>query len=285
MGIGPAMKRITSDEFNVLARYIYDKTGIFLDRSKTYLVETRLNGLMKETGSVSFLDLHQKVRSDTTGALEEKLIDAICTRETLFFRDKSPFELLRRRILPELIARKTGNASGAPASLGIWSAGCATGQELYSIAMVLKECLPHPERFQIRLLGTDISNTAMAGARSGQYSQITVQRGLTKETLNRYFIRNGDKWRIADPIRRMCMFRKHNLMDSFMGLGRFDIVFCRNVAIYFQPRDKKALFNKLADAIEPGGYLIIGASESLAGGNSRFMPVSESNMIFYQVRP
>jgi chemotaxis protein methyltransferase CheR len=278
----PGVKRIAPDEFQVLSRYIEELSGIFLDGSKTYLVETRLHGLMKETGADTFHELHRKVRGDPGGTLRERFIDAICTRETLFFRDQSPFELLKQRILPELIARKTERAAGSPPSLAIWSAGCSTGQELYSIAMVLKECLPNPKRFQIRLLGTDISATALAGARSGEFSPITVERGLSAELRDRYFRRSGETWRVREDIRRMCDFRKHNLMDSFMGLGRFDVVFCRNVAIYFQPKSKAALFDKLAGALEPPGYLLIGSSESLAGVTDRFAPVTESNRIFYR---
>lgn len=279
------MKRITAEEFTAISRFIYEKSGIHLDGSKTYLVETRLQRLLRETGSDSFDALYRKARFDADGVLEDRLIDAICTRETLFFRDSSPFELLRRKILPDLIARKTASASPSPARLNIWSAGCSTGQEVYSIAMVLKECLPNPSRFQIRLLGTDISDTALAGARSGEYSQVTVERGLPADKLNRYFTRTGVNWRIKGDIRGMCAFRKHNLMDPFHGLGRFDIVFCRNVAIYFKPEDKEKLFDKLANALEPGGSLIIGSSESLSGMTSRFRTVSESNMIYYQVKP
>lgn len=275
-------KRVTPEEFQALARYIEAVSGIYLDPSKTYLVETRLHGLMKETGAQSFGELHRRIRSDAGGGLREKLIDAICTRETLFFRDKSPFELLKRHILPELAARKTGAASGSPPSLAIWSAGCSTGQELYSIAIVIKESLPNANRFQIRLLGTDISATALAEARSGEFRPITVERGLPAELRERYFRRSGENWRVREDIRRMCDFRKHNLMDSFMGLGRFDVVFCRNVAIYFQPKSKAALFDKLAGALEPPGYLLIGSSESLSGVSAKFSPVTESNMIFYR---
>lgn len=279
------MKRITSEEFTALSRFIYEKSGIYLDSSKTYLVETRLQRLLKETGCDSFDALYRKARSDAAGVMEDQLIDAICTRETLFFRDNSPFELLRRKILPDLIARKTATDSLSPARLNIWSAGCSTGQEIYSIAIVIRECLPNPNRFQIRLMGTDISDTALAGARSGEYSQVTVERGLPADKLNRYFTRNGGAWRVRDDIRRMCAFRKHNLMAPFDGLGRFDIVFCRNVAIYFKPEDKEKLFDKLANALEPGGCLIIGSSESLSGMKSRFRTVAESNMIYYQVMP
>ncbi len=283
MGSGK-MKKITSDELKIIARYIYDISGIYLDQSKAYLVETRLNSLMKETESVSYHELYHKAKTDLTCALEGKIIDAICTQETMFFRDNSPFELLRARILPELIARKSSQPSFFPASIRIWSAGCSTGQEIYSIAILLKEFLLNPLKFNIRLMGTDISNSAISCSLSGEYSQVTVERGLPKDKLDRYFMQSGQKWKIKDDIRSMCTFRKLNLMDSFDGLGSFDIVFCRNVAIYFQQNDKVILFNKLADILEPGGYLIIGSSESISGINSRFEPVTHLNMIFYQLK-
>ncbi len=279
------MGKITSDEFNIIAGYIYNISGIFLDQSKTYLIETRLKHLVRETGSVSYYELCHKAKFDPThSTLEGKIIDAICTQETLFFRDNSPFELLRSRILPELIARKSSRSTFLPANIRIWSAACSTGQETYSIAIVLNEFLLDRSKFNIRLMGTDISDFAIAGALSGEYSQAAVERGLPRDKLNRYFMKNEQGWKIRDDIRSMCTFRKHNLMGPFNGLGIFDIVFCRNVAIYFQQKDKETLFNKLAEIIEPGGYLIIGSSESISGINSRFEPVTHSNMIFYQLK-
>ena len=278
------MQRITLDELKIFIRYIYDISGIYLDQSKAYLIETRLKSLMTETESVSYHELYHKAKSDSTGTLERKIIDSICIQETMFFRDNSPFTLLRTRILPELIARKASQSTFFPASIRIWSAACSTGQEIYSIAIVLKEFLLNPSKFNIQLLGTDISDSAISGALSGEYSQITVERGLPKDKRNNYLIKSGQKWKIRDDIRSMCTFRKHNLMDSFKGLGRFDIVFCRNVAIYFQQEDKVMLFNKLADILEPGGYLIIGSSEAISGINSRFEPKIHLNMIFYQLK-
>lgn len=278
------MNRITPDEMKIVSKYIYDISGIWLDSSKAYLVETRLKGLLRENESDSYYDLYRKAKADTSHTLERKIIDAICTPETMFFRDNSPFELLRTIILPELVARKTSQPSYFPASLRIWSAGCSTGQELYSIAMVLRECVMNPEKFNISLLGTDISNAAVSRASSGEYSQITVERGLPADKLAKFFMKNNQNWKIKEDIRSMCAFRKHNLMNSFDGLGRFDIVFCRNVAIYFQKKDKAAIFDKIGDILEPDGYLIVGSSESITGVNSRFEPVTHSNMIFYRLK-
>lgn len=278
------MNKINSDEFNIVAGYIYDISGIYLDPSKTYLIETRLNHLLKETGAYSYHELCNKAKSDSTRILERKIIDAITTGETMFFRDNSPFELLKTIILPELCKRKSSQQTSFPPSLKIWSAGCSTGQEIYSISIVLYEYLINSMKYNIQLLGTDISDNAISAASSAEYSQIIVERGLPRQMLDKYFIQNGQKWKIRDHIRARCSFRKHNLMNSFQGLGCFDIVFCRNVAIYFQPEDRIKLFNKLADIIEPGGYLIIGSSESITGINSRFQPLSHSNMIYYRLK-
>ena len=277
------MKNITSDELKIISGYIYKISGIYIDRSKAYLIETRLKHIIEETESLSYRELYHKAKSDYTCEIERKIIDAICTRETMFFRDNSPFELLKTRILPELIARKAASPSFFPISIRIWSAGCSTGQELYSIAIVLKEFLSNPIKFNIKLLGTDISDAAISEALSGEYSQAILERGLPEDKL-KYFKQSGQKWKIRDNIRSMCTFKKHNLMNSFNKLGSFDLVFCRNVSIYFQQSDKIKLFNKFADILEPGGYIIIGSSESLAGVTSKFEPVIHSNKIFYQLK-
>ncbi len=279
-----AVTPITTDELKLISRYIYDICGIYLDESKAYLIETRLKRLMRETGAGSYYELYQKAKTNPSGALEGRIIDAICTRETMFFRDRSPFELLKTRILPDLLARKTASASSPPARIRIWSAGCSTGQEIYSVAMILKEFSLNPARVDIRLLGTDISDTAISCARAGEFSQVTVERGLPGEKLTACFVKGARTWRIRDDIRSMCTFKKHNLMHSFSELGRFDIVLCRNVAIYFQPKDKTALFDKFADALDPDGYLIIGSSESISRTTSRFAPVAYSNMIYYRLK-
>ncbi len=278
------MTPITADELKLMTRYIYEISGIHLDASKSYLIETRLKGLMKASGTASYYQLYRKAKADAKGVLKGKIIDAVGTQETMFFRDRLPFELLENRLLPELIKRKGAVSNGAPATVRIWSAGCSTGQELYSIAMVLKASGVSPPKFDVRLLGTDISESALSGARSGEYSQVLVERGLPKEKLTTYFNWNGRKWRIRDDIRSLCTFRKHNLMEPLRGLGRFDIVFCRNVAIYFRPRDKAALFDKLATVLDPDGRLIIGSSESISGTTSKFEPVTRSSTVFYQLK-
>jgi chemotaxis protein methyltransferase CheR len=279
------MNRISVEELQVISKYVYDVSGIVIDEKKAYLVETRLRGVAQELGCSSYGELHTKAVADKTTSVKEKIIDAISTNETLFFRDKVPFELLRHKIIPELIDRRLASAGGAlPIPIRIWSAACSTGQEVYSIAIVLKELLPDPRRYQINLLGTDISDKAVKQASYGAYNKFEIERGLSEDTLRKYFVCRDDCWKIKDEIRAIAQFKKLNLLSSFQVLGKFDIIFCRNVAIYFSPEDRKNLFDRLADALDAGGSLIIGSTESLTGVSTRFEPKRHLRSIFYQVK-
>lgn len=279
--------KITFKEFTVLADYIQQVTGIALDQSKTYLVETRLSKLAEELKCTSFSELHLKVRADAGGALASKIVDAITTKETLWFRDNSPFALLQHKILPELMDRRfSGAGNPGKGAIRIWSAACSTGQEVYSLAMVIREMLPDWSRYNIRILGTDIANEAIARASYGQYQKFEMERGLPPDRLAKYFVPvNGNAYKVKDELRAMATFRQHNLMaPSFAALGRFDLVLCRNVAIYFAPEDKAKLFLKIAQILEPDGYLIIGSTESLLGTSEAFEPKRHLNTVFYQLK-
>jgi chemotaxis protein methyltransferase CheR len=276
--------KIDADEFKVFAQYIRSLCGLTLDDSKAYLIETRLSGLAQENGCSTFSELYYKARSDLSKVLPRKIVDAITTNETLFFRDSAPFELLQYKILPELIDRRKKRAgSTSLPSLRIWSAACSTGQEVYSIAIILKELLGDTNRWNIRLLGNDISNRAIAQASRGIYNKIEIERGLPKEKLERYFTASDNCWKIKDEVRAMASFSNINLLEDFSKLGKFDIIFCRNVAIYFLDQDKTNLYRRLASALEPDGYLIIGATESLTGVSSLFSPQRHLRSVFYQL--
>jgi chemotaxis protein methyltransferase CheR len=276
------MTTITADEFSVLSKYIYSICGVALDSTKTYLVETRLKSMMQQYGCASYLDLHAKAKADRGGNMEKEIVNAITTNETLFFRDASPFEVLKHKILPDLIDARSKSASGRNIPLRIWSAACSTGQEVYSIAIALREALGNLSNFQISILGTDISDDAVTKASYGKYNKFEIERGLPQQTLNKYFTLMGDGWKIKDEIRAMAVFKKFNLMKPFAGLGKFDIVFCRNVAIYFTPADKKMVFEKIATVLEPDGSLVIGSTESLTGVTGMFEPKRYMRSIFYQ---
>jgi chemotaxis protein methyltransferase CheR len=279
------MVKVTPDEIKLLSKYIYDISGIAIDASKAYLLETRLGKLLEMEGCCSYAELQQKARQDSKKLLEKKIIDAITTNETLFFRDASPFELLQHKILPEIIdARNSKTPGTASPNLRIWSAACSTGQEVYSIAIVLKELLLDLKKYNIKLLGTDLSDAAIMQASAGQYNKFEIERGLKADKLQRYFTASGPTWKIKDEIRAMATFKRFNLLGSLSGLGKFDIIFCRNVAIYFNLDDRKRLFERIADLLEPDGYLIIGSTESLMGICARFVPKKHLKSIFYQLK-
>src|SRR5580692_9731073 len=256
------MIRLQPDEQKNLAQYVYSLCSITLDESKGYLIESRLASLVEDSGCASYGALLGKAKSDSSRALERKIIDAITTNETSFFRDISPFDLLRHKIVPELIDRR---ARTGAARIRIWSAACSTGQELYSIAILLKELLGDPDRYGIQLLGTDISDDAVARASRGIFSPVEIGRGLSDAQRTRYYLPVAGGWQIRDEIRGMASFKKLNLISDFSAMGRFEVIFCRNVAIYFNEKDKISLFARIERALEPEGYLVIGAMESLNG--------------------
>lgn len=276
------MIRITPDEYRVTAEFIYELSGITLEPDKTYLVETRLGPLVETHGCANFSEFYYKAKADHSGVIENGIINAITTQETLFFRDTSPFELLRHKILPELIDRKQSHPGrGARIPIRIWSAGCSTGQEAYSAAIAIKETLPDMDGYDVRILGTDISDVAVAAASYGEYNRFEIERGLSPDRVNRYFDVHGDAWKIKDEIRIMTSFKRFNLFDDFRSLGYFDVIFCRNVAIYFSTEDRKRLFHWIADMLPAHGALIIGSSEFLAGICNRFESNRHLRSVYY----
>jgi len=267
---------ISPDELTLLADHVRRITGIHLDQSKKYLVESRFRPLIKELGLESFRDLNRRLASDPS--LNSRVIDAITTRETYFFRDSSPFEALRRHILPEMIARKKRIGNN---SLKIWSAACSSGQEVYSTAILLRELLPDADRWNIRLLGTDISDEALTRASYGKYSRLEVERGLPPEHLNRWFLPEGELYKVRDELRYMVSFQKGNLLESFTALGSFDIILARNVAIYFTQKDKIDLFDRISVQLDKEGALLVGASESLTLFSRKFRMVQAGGAVYY----
>ncbi len=277
------MLKITPAELKSVGKYIHDISGIYLDPSKSYLFETRLGSIAEEHGCTSYADLHNKSKRDGSKRIERQIIDAISTNETLFFRDTGPFELLKNKLIPEMIDARAPKSPRLKTNVKIWSAASSTGQELYSVAMTIKELIgAQTDSYNFKLLGTDISDSAVKQASYGKYNKFEIERGLPRATLQKHFTLFGDSWKIKDEIRAMVNFRKLNLMLPFAGMGKFDIILCRNVAIYFTLQDRKKLFNKLADSLADDGFLIIGSTESLTGVCSRFAPQRHLRSIFYQ---
>lgn len=274
---------IRREEMPAWSRYVQEICGIHLDDSKGYLLETRLGGLLSQFSASSFSELVQKARTDSTARLRNRIIEAITTNETSFFRDTAPFDLLRHKLIPDLIDKRSKN--GGRLTIRIWSAACSTGQEAYSTGIVLKELLPDLGRYDIRILGTDISNKVIAQASYGEYTRLELERGLSPEALARHFTRSGDRWKIRDEIRALATFRTMNLLEPFSFPAPFDIIFCRNVAIYFTDADKTRLFQNLAKCLAKDGGLIIGATESISGLCPELEPKRYLRSVFYQWRP
>ena len=278
------MNRLDETEFRLWASYVYSVTRITLDASKGYLIETRLAALARETGSQSFKELLGKVTADGTGALKRKVIGAMTTNETSFFRDASPFEMLRHKILPDLVdARRRQLGKDRPVTLRIWSAACSTGQEVYSTAIVCRETLPDPNKYDVRILGTDISDRVIAQASAGKYTKLEIDRGFPPEKVAAYFQADGSDFKVRDSIRALSTFKSINLLDPLAFPNKFDIIFCRNVAIYFSEADKRRLYDSLARVLAPDGCLLIGSTESLTGICPRFEPKRYLRSIFYQL--
>ncbi len=210
------MASVSTEELAVWSRYIQSICGVQLDSSKGYLIETRLHPLLSESGCANFTDLFKKVKADASNGFRRKIIDAITTGETSFFRDTSPFELLQHKIIPDLIDKRVktpGNGGRTP--IRIWSAACSTGQEVYSTAIVLKELLVDLNRYDIRILGTDISDKAVTQASYGHYSKLEMDRGMASDKLGKYFRQEKQDWKIKDEIRSLTVFKKMNLLRAF----------------------------------------------------------------------
>jgi len=271
---------VSLGELNGLIRHIESLSRIVLDESKAYLVESRLTPLLKELDCRGYGELLERVKSDRTGKTGDLVIDRISTKETSFFRDSHPFDLLAHKLVPDFYER-CGLDRKVP--LRIWSAACSTGQETYSIAMTLRETMGDLTERSIRIVGTDISDTALACASRGCYTKLELSRGLSADRLFRHFIRNDDGWKISDELRSQIFFQKVNLFEPPEGLGRFDIIFCRNVAIYFSQENRKKLFDEMAGYLAPGGVLLVGSTESLAGVTKRFCKREFRGKIYYEL--
>ncbi len=276
--------KIEANEFRLLRDYIEKHCGIRVDENKSYLIETRLTALMVENGCKTYTEFYYKALADTTRTLQEKIIDAMTTNETLWFRDESPFSVLKNVLLPEYIKELS---EGKRQKVRIWSAACSTGQEPYSMGITIQELLKgnrnvKPEQFEI--VATDISPTVLFLARAGRYDPIVIARGLSDEMRNRYFVQQGKVWIINDTIKNMVTFKKLNLQEDFSFIGKQDIVFCRNVMIYFSDQFKKEIFSKIARLLRPSGYLFVGASESVINYSTEYQMMNNQRALYYKVK-
>jgi chemotaxis protein methyltransferase CheR len=276
--------KIDAREFQLLRDFIEKHCGIHLDESKAYLIENRLLTLMIENGCRNYADFYQKAIADTSRTLRDKIIDAMTTNETLWLRDTSPFKIFQYELLPSFAK---DISSGNKKTIRIWSAACSTGQEPYSIAMIINEFSRTTHSFQphkVEIIATDISPTVLFLAKAARYDTLSISRGLPDEYRNRYFDQNGKVWVLKDIIKNMVTFKKLNLQEDFSSLGHFDLVFCRNVLIYFSDEFKKDVLNRIAQRIKPDGFLIVGASESVSNYSNIFSMLTYERALYYKVR-
>jgi chemotaxis protein methyltransferase CheR len=258
--------------------FVRDRAGINLGAEKDYLVISRLRPRLAGWAIPSLDSLAERLRMQPKGVLADQVIAALTINETLWFRDIKPFDALRTIILPDLAARTAGDRT-----ISIWSAACSTGQEIYSIAMTLREMETQLRGFKISLLGSDICEPVLTRARSGLYTQFEVQRGLPIQLLVRYFEDVGSEFRVRPELRSGIEFRALNLLDLPAHLGIFDIVFCRNVLIYFEPEVKRNVLAALASRLRPGGYLALGGAETTLGLTDAFCPIPGISGIYRKI--
>ncbi|EAQ37407.1 MCP methyltransferase, CheR-type [Nitrobacter sp. Nb-311A] len=257
---------MTPVDFEYLRKLLKERSGLDLATDKQYLVESRLTPLARKAGLAGIGGLVQKMKNGAA-ALTVDVVEAMTTNETFFFRDKTPFDHLRETVIPALL-----QARAARRSLRIWCAAGSTGQEPYSIAMCLRECGSTLTGWRTEIIATDLSNEVLEKSRAGLYSQFEVQRGLPIQLLIKYFKQVGELWQINPDIRAMIQHRQLNLLQDFSHLGTFDMIFCRNVLIYFDQETKIGVFTRLAKQMEADGFLALGAAETVVGLTDAFKP-------------
>ena len=265
---------MTPSDYEYLRKLLKERSGLDLSADKQYLVESRLAPLARRSALPGIPELVQKMRSGAD-ALTADVVEAMTTNETFFFRDKIPFDHLKEAIIPSLV-----QARAARRSLRIWCAASSTGQEPYSIAMCLKEAGPMLSGWRTEIVATDLSQAVLEKSRAGIFSQFEVQRGLPIQMLVKYFTQNGELWQLDAEIRGMVQHRQLNLLQDFSHLGVFDIIFCRNVLIYFDQNTKTNIFDRLSRMLEPDGVLALGAAESVVGITSTFKPYPERRGLY-----
>lgn len=272
------LSKTSYDEFR---RFLEDACGIVLGENKHYLVTSRLNRLTQEFACRDLTELLGTLRANKDPKIRERVIDAMTTNETSWFRDNYPYEILSDELLPGIVRNKLPR-------LRIWSAASSTGQEAYSIAMLINEfqaSRPGQLSVPVEIVGTDISSTVLAMARKGVYDELSMARGLSEERRKKFFTVGGNgNWEINDKLRTMVRFTELNLLQSYSLLGKFDIIFCRNVLIYFSAELKTAILNRLAQSLNPGGHLILGGSETPSGYSHAFDMVRFPKGVIYRVR-
>lgn len=264
-------------EFDYLRRLLYERSGLVVTRDKVYLIESRLRPLARENGYDNVEALVRALYQLKSERLICEIVDAMTTNETLFFRDSWPFQVLRNNLLPNIVSANSGMKR-----IRIWSAACSSGQEPYSIAMTIAEMGSALGSAQVEICATDISPSILNRAKEGRYSNFEVSRGLPEPMRAKYFVPDGDGWRVNDKLRSIITFKNYNLLTdpAAAGLGVFDIIFCRNVLIYFDEATRRKVLQGMAQVMAPRGYLCLGGAETVVGISNSFQGLPGERRIF-----
>jgi chemotaxis protein methyltransferase CheR len=271
---------MTEPEFDYLRAFLKARSGLTLSPEKRYLVESRLGPLCKRNAAGGLSQLVSRLKLGGDPTLERSVVEAMTTNETFFFRDRAPFDLFRDVLLPRCLHDRSGSRR-----IRIWCAAASSGQEPYSVAMILQEAGSRLAGWNIEIIATDISVEVLQKAKAGLYSQFEVQRGLPIQLLLKYFTQVGENWQIAPSIRSMVQFKSLNLIQSFTHLGAFDVVFCRNVLIYFDATTKADVLRRVAQALIPGGAVLLGAAETVIGLSDALTPHPEHRGLYVPCAP
>jgi chemotaxis protein methyltransferase CheR len=265
---------VTPPDYEYLRKLLREQSGLDLSADKQYLIESRLLPLSRKAGLAGIGDLVQKMKAGCT-SITTQVVEAMTTNETFFFRDKTPFDHFRDSIMPEILRARTSRKS-----VRIWCAAGSTGQEPYSLAMCLKEMNGALAGWRVEIIATDLSQEVLEKSKAAIYSQFEVQRGLPIQLLVKYFKQTGEFWQVNAEVRAMVQHRQLNLLHDFSQLGLFDVIFCRNVLIYFDQDTKIKIFNRLAKATEADGFLVLGAAETVVGLTDVFKPFPERRGLY-----
>jgi len=266
---------MTDGDFDFLCKILKDRSGLVVTRDKAYLLESRLLPVARKHGLKSLDELAAVVLARPIGDLVREIVEAMTTNESFFFRDIKPFEQFKDFVLPTLMKLRAQRRL-----IRIWSAACSSGQEPYTLAMMLAEQKAALTDWTIEILATDLSQEILEKAQAGLYSQFEVQRGLPIQLLVKYFKQQGDRWQIDDGLHSRVRFKQFNLLDDPAVLGGFDVIFCRNVLIYFDQPTKSQVLDRLVRVLAPDGFLYLGGAETVLGISDRFRPVPENRGIY-----
>ncbi|MEI8395718.1 MAG: protein-glutamate O-methyltransferase [Rhodospirillaceae bacterium] len=256
------------EDFDLFSNMVKQRSGLVLTKDKAYLLESRLMPVARKWNLKGLEDLAATVRARKDESLLRDITEAMTTNESSFFRDQKPFDLFKQLVLPKLLESRASKRQ-----IRIWSAACSSGQEAYSLSMMLMEEQSKVSGWKVEIVGTDISAEMVERSRAGVYTQFEVQRGLPITMLVKYFKQNGDKWQISPQIRQMASFREFNLLGDLSSLGQFDVVFCRNVLIYFDQPTKTKVLEQISRIMPPDGVLYLGGAETVLGITERFKPL------------